>query len=189
MRLLTSIFVAVFMMISAPIQAQESDGTGLDLGQPANGEPREGELYVKEQFGDWNLRCAKRAEGVERCHLYQLMREAAGNPVAEIVFFALAPGQQALAGANILTPLETLLQRQLTISVDGGESRVYPFSFCSQKGCTARVGFTAADILALERGSMAILTIHALASPDTPIEIQLSLKEFIAGYDKLLEGL
>ena len=187
MRLITSTFLLALLIGSASA-AQENNGTGLSVGQAANSEPAEGQIYVKEDSGDWLLRCIKRAEGNDPCHLYQLLHEASGNPVSGIVLFPIAPGQQAVAGANVLTPLEPLLQRQLSLSIDGGETRVYPFSFCTRSGCTARLGFTATDLLALERGSTAVLTIYALSAPDTPVEIQVSLKGFPAGCDKLLGG-
>ena len=188
MRLITSLICTAVLGLAGPGYAQQNDTGDLSLGQPA-GEPRPGEMYVKEETGDWSVRCVKQAEGPEPCHLYQRMFQADGNAVAEIRLFALPPGQQALAGANIMTPLETLLQRQLTISIDGQTGKVYPFSFCTKEGCISRLGFTAADLLAFERGSIATLTIFALAAPDQPIQAQLSLNGFIKGYDRLLDGL
>ncbi len=188
MRLFASLICTAALGLAVPGYAQQSDTSDLSLGQPA-GEPRPGEMYVKEETGDWSVRCVKQAEGKEPCHLFQLMFQANGNAVAEIQLFALPPGQQAVAGANIMTPLETLLQRQLTISIDGQTGKIYPYSFCNKEGCMARLGFTAADLLAFERGSVATLTIFALAAPDQPIQAQLSLNGFIKGYDRLLEGL
>lgn len=174
-----------FLLVAGLATAQSAND--LSLGQPASG-PRVGEQYVKDVSGSWEVRCVKAEEGQkDRCGVYQLLRELAGNPIAEINVFTLAPGGEAVAGANIITPLETLLQPQIRISIDGAEARLYPFSFCRQNGCYARVGFTALDLAALERGTAAEIVIFGLGNPDTPVQIAMPLDGFTAAYDMLFD--
>ncbi|MCU0909496.1 MAG: invasion associated locus B family protein [Rhodobacteraceae bacterium] len=155
----------------------------LSLGETVNGEPQVGDTYVADVQGDWEVRCVRTEDGKDPCQLYQLLQDEAGNAVAEIGMFALPEGQQAAAGATIITPLETLLMQQVTIAVDGGTAKRYPFTFCSQIGCFARVGFTADEVAAFKRGRQATLTIFPAAAPDQPVNLTISLSGFTAGYD------
>jgi invasion protein IalB len=162
---------------------------GLDMGTPVdNGEPAVGEDYILETFDDWSLRCIKAAEGPDPCQLYQLLLDAAGNAVAEILMFPLPPGSRAAAGATIVAPLETLLTEQLVITVDGGTAKTYPFTFCNTGGCVSRVGFTAEDIATFKAGSAATLRIVPAAAPDQVVELTISLSGFTAGFDYQVEA-
>ena len=113
---------------------------GLDLGTPVDDAPQPGEPYVREVFGDWALRCVRVADGPEPCQLYQLLLDQDENPIAEVSIVPLPPGGQAVAGAVIVVPLETLLTEQLTLSIDGSQARRYPYDFCNRAGCIARFG-------------------------------------------------
>ena len=104
-------------------------------------------------------------EGEDPCQMYQLLRDADGNATAEITMFPLPPGEQAVAGATILTPLETLLTAQLVMQVDGGAAKRYPFTFCTAIGCIARVGFTAAEVDAFRGGAEATWQLVPVAAP------------------------
>ena len=155
--------------------------TGLSMGQaPAEGP---GSTYVKESFDDWELRCVRVAEGNEPCQLYQLLKDEQGTSVAEVGLFSLPEGGEAVAGATIIAPLETLLTAGLRIAVDSATPKAYPFTFCSQIGCVARVGFTAEEVEAFKKGSKATLTIVPAVAPDKTVALNLSLKGFTAGYD------
>lgn len=155
--------------------------TGLSMGQtPAEGP---GSTYVKESFELWELRCVRVAEGAEPCQLYQLLKDGQGTAVAEIGLFALPEGGEAVAGATIIAPLETLLTAGLRIAVDAGTPKAYPFTFCSQIGCVARVGFTAAEVEGFKKGGKATLTIVPAVAPDQTVDLEVSLKGFTAGYD------
>jgi invasion protein IalB len=102
--------------------------------------------------------------------------------------FKLPDGGQAEAGATIITPLETLLTEQVTLSVDGGKAKRYPFTFCGQIGCFARIGLTGADIASFKAGSAAKMYIVPIAAPDQKIEIAISLSGFTAGYAAVSEA-
>ena len=161
---------------------------GLDMGQPADraassGEPRVGEPYIRESFGDWALRCLKAEEGPDPCQLYQLLEDQEGNAVAEISMFPLPEGQQAAAGATIVAPLETLLTENLTLSVDGTGARRYPFTFCNRAGCVARIGLTTEEIDQFRRGNAAQLSLVPAAAPDERVNLTISLSGFTAGFE------
>ncbi|WP_019956364.1 invasion associated locus B family protein [Yoonia vestfoldensis] len=170
----------------APAQTPEvPDLTGaLDLGEPVG--PRVGEIYVADNHGDWEVRCIRAPEGQDdRCNLYQLLTNQEDAPVAEFNLFRLPESGQVAAGANIVVPLETLLTQQLTLSVDSGEPRRYPFSFCNSAGCVARIGLTQAEVAAFKGGATATLRLVPAAAPDEEFLLTMSLAGFTAGYDSL----
>ncbi len=155
----------------------------LNMGEPAEGDEGPGTSYTAESFGDWQQRCVRTADGSDPCQLYQLLRDDNGNAVAEMSIFPLPAGRQAAAGSTIITPLETLLTRDVRLSVDGGQVRRYPFDFCAQQGCIARVGFTQGEVDQFRRGAAGTLTIVPAAAPDQTIDLTISLNGFTAGYD------
>ncbi|NND41761.1 MAG: invasion associated locus B family protein [Silicimonas sp.] len=162
--------------------------TGLSMGSTEGeaGEPQVGQTYVAEVIEDWQVRCVKTEEGKDPCQLYQLLKDGDGNSVAEFSIFNLPEGQEAVAGATIITPLETLLTADLRLAVDAGQARRYPYSFCSQIGCFARVGFTQGEIDALKRGNAANVTIVPAAAPNETVGLSVSLSGFTAGWNALL---
>ncbi|WP_457647284.1 invasion associated locus B family protein [Profundibacter sp.] len=167
-----------------------NDPLPLDMGQEVTEERGPGTTYVKDRFEAWELRCVRVEDGQkEPCHLFQLMQDDKGVPIAEMNIIALPKGQQAAAGATIVTPLETLLTKQLTLEVDGGAKKRYPFTWCGNVGCYSRVGFTNGDIAAFKRGAKATLTIVPVFAPDETISVTLSLAGFTAGYKALQETL
>lgn len=175
---------------AAPEEGPAPDA-GLSLGAPVDeppaaapeGEPQPGETYIRETFGAWGQRCLRAAEGPDPCQLYQLLNDADGNPVAEISIFPLPEGGEATAGATIVTPLETLLTEDLTLSVDGAATRRYPFTFCNAAGCVARVGFTAEEVQQFRAGNQATIRLVPAAAPDQEVVLTISLSGFTAGFD------
>lgn len=157
----------------------------LSLGEDANTDPDIGKPYTKEVIGAWEMRCIKAENGEEPCQMYQLLDDGQGAPVAEISLFRLPGGGKAAAGATVVVPLETSLPQQLTIKVDGGSARRYPYAFCNPVGCYARLGMTDADVAAFKRGNEAVITIVPALAPDQKVELTLSLAGFTASYDKV----
>ena len=161
-----------------------SEDGDLSLGEPAG--PQVGELYVRDTFRDWAVRCVKAPEGqADECNMYQLLQNAEGVAVSEVNLFPLAPGQTAVAGATIVVPLETLLTQQLTLAIDGRLPRRYPFAFCNRTGCVARMGFTQDEVDSMKSGSSAAVTIVPAVAPDQTVEVQMSLAGFTAAFDAL----
>ena len=146
----------------------------------ADGEPQ---IYVREEHGSWQVRCLRAPEGqTDPCQLYQRLSDQQGNPTADVNFFDLPEGEgEIVAGATVLTPLQTLLTAQVSMRVDDGEPRRYPFSFCDRSGCYARMGFTEADMAAFRRGAEAQIVVRPAAAPDQPAELTMSLSGFTAG--------
>lgn len=165
----------------APDAAAAKD---LSMGQEVTPADGPGTSYSAGTFGDWENRCVRAPEGEkDRCELYQLLTDSDGNSVAEISLFGLPAGQPAAAGATIVTPLLTLLTQQVTLKIDDGTAKRYPFYSCGQVGCYARVGFTADEIAALKRGKKATISIVPAASPDKTVDLDMSLIGFTAGYE------
>ncbi|MDP2084095.1 MAG: invasion associated locus B family protein [Gemmobacter sp.] len=156
---------------------------GISMGEEVDGI---GTTYVKETHGDWQLSCVRSDIGADPCQLYQLMQDDQGNSVAEINLFNLPKGSEAAAGASIVTPLETLLTAQVTMRVDNGQAKRYPFTLCASMGCIARVGFTEAELAGFRKGNKATLIIVPAMLPDERVEITMSLKGFTAGYDAVV---
>lgn len=178
--------------LASPLAAQDTAGTadetataaeqaGLSLGQ------REvGTTYVSAEHGDWELRCIASPEGQpDPCQLYQLLVDADGNPVAEFNLFDVPDEGELVAGATIVTPLDTLLTGQLRMAVDSNQARVYPFSFCQPVGCYVRIGLTNADIQTFRAGNAATIGIVPLQAPDQMVPLTLSLTGFTAGFEAL----
>ncbi|MEL7117217.1 MAG: invasion associated locus B family protein, partial [Pseudomonadota bacterium] len=165
-HLLKSLPLVALIALGTPVFSQGTDGeTGddatpnpmeLNMGEP---DIQVGQVYVEGEFTDWEIRCIRSENGFDPCQLYQLLDDGNGNPVAEINIFPIFDEGQAVAGATVVTPLETLLTEQLSLSVDGGNARKYPFSWCSQIGCFSRMGFTEAEIQQFRAGAQAQLMI------------------------------
>ena len=156
----------------------------LDMGTEVAAADAVGTPYIRDTFGDWSLRCLRAEEGQDDpCQLYQLLKDDAGNSVAEISMFPLPDGGRAAAGATIVVPLETLLTEQLQISVDGSATRRYPFTFCNRAGCVSRVGFTQEEVNQFKRGSKATMRMVPAAAPEEEVVLDISLSGFTAGYD------
>jgi len=190
-KLGATIAAALLAVIAAgPAAAQDAGGysTGQPVGEAAQpGQPERPKVYVRDTFDDWQVQCLPLAEGNERCELYQLLRDAGGNPVAEIRVGQIPPGSNIVAGATVLTPLGTLLTQQLRFQVDSGEARIYPYSVCTQQGCVARLGFTAPELGALEKGNVAVVTIVAAANTKEPVSLNVPLKGFSKAYASLFD--
>ncbi|MDF1728558.1 MAG: invasion associated locus B family protein [Sulfitobacter sp.] len=157
----------------------------LSLGEDTQETAAIGQPYTAEVIGAWEMRCIRTEEEQDPCQMYQLLDDGEGAPVAEISLFRLPDGGKAEAGATIIVPLETSLPRQLTIAVDGGKARRYPYAFCNQVGCYVRLGLTPADVSAFKRGKEAVITIVPALAPDQTVELTLSLSGFTASYDKV----
>jgi invasion protein IalB len=157
----------------------------LSLGEEGEANTEVGQPYTKETIGAWEMRCIKTEGQVDPCQMYQLLDDGEGAPVAEISLFRLPNGGKAEAGATIIVPLETALPSQLTVSVDGGKARRYPYAFCNPVGCYVRLGLTTADIASFKKGNEAQITIVPALAPDQKVALTLSLAGFTASYDQV----
>lgn len=166
---------------AADAPAEAAAPNDLSLGTPAN--DGIGSTYTKAAFDAWEQRCVRTETGQDPCQLYQLLKDGQGTSVAEINVFPLPDGGEAVAGATLIAPLETLLTAGLRIAIDGSEAKIYPFTFCARIGCVARIGFTAAEHEAFKKGAAATVTIVPAVAPDETVALTVSLKGFTAGYE------
>lgn len=150
--------------------------------QQAVAPAQEDPTYTKSTHGDWQIKCLRTEDGNDPCHIFQLLKEENGNPIAEVSIFRINQGQ-AEAGATIVVPLGTLLPEELKLAVDGGRAKSYPYAFCTMVGCYARIGMAAEDIAAFKRGAKATLTIVPAQAPDQTVDINASLSGFTSAYD------
>jgi invasion protein IalB len=199
----TSIALALLLGLAAgPLAAQdtaapaEGEGTTateatpspadtLALGQEVGAADGPGSNYTAATFEAWEQRCVRTESGVDPCQLYLLLKDKDGNSVAEFTMFNLPKGSEgpAVAGATFIAPLETLLTAGMLMQVDAAKPKGYPFTFCTQIGCVARIGFTAEEIAAMKSGANAVITIVPFVAPDEKVELTMSLKGFTAGLD------
>ena len=164
-----------------PAPAEQPAATDLSTGQAA--QPPAPEPYVKETYGGWQLRCLRMEDGSDPCEIYQLLKDAEGNSVAEISMIALPDGGEVVAGATVVVPLETLLTPQLRIAVDGAKPKVYPYTFCATVGCFARIGFTADEVEGLKKGAKATVSVVPERAPDQVVSVDISLKGFTDAFE------
>lgn len=163
------------------VPAQPSTEPGLSMGTEVANDGV-GSTYVQANFDEWEQRCIRTEDGSDPCQLYQLLQDSDGNAVAEFSMFNLPAGGEAVAGATVIVPLETLLTENLRMAIDGSAAKVYPFTFCSTIGCVSRIGFTAAEIEQFKKGAKAVVTIVPVVAPDQTVSVDLSLKGFTAGF-------
>lgn len=170
--------------------ADAPTGNDLSLGTEVAGANGPGSTYVAANFDAWEQRCVRAREegGPETCQLYQLLKDANGNPVAEITLLGLPDGQEAAAGATVIAPLETLLTTGMTLQVDTGKAKAYPFSWCSQIGCFARIGLTGAEVDSLKKGNKATIVIVPVVAPKEKVLLDVSLAGFTAGLTAVNEA-
>ena len=180
-------FVFGALVASTAVAQDATDpASSLSTGTPVgSAEPQVGQAYLKEKTGDWELRCLKTEDGNDPCQIYQLLLDENQSPVVEVNMFPLPETSQIPAGAMIVAPLGTLLNEGLTLSVDGGDARRYPFEFCNQGGCVARVGFTEAELAKFKAGNAATVRLApANTAPGTEVVLNMSLTGFTAGFNQ-----
>jgi invasion protein IalB len=144
-----------------------------------------GSTYSAAKFDDWDQRCARSGTDADPCQLYQLLKDDAGNAVAEFTVFGLPEGTggEAVSGATFIAPLETLLTAGLTLQIDAGKPKVYPFAFCADIGCVIRLGFTSAELDAMKKGAKMTATIVPFVAQDKKVILNVSLAGFTKGYE------
>jgi invasion protein IalB len=144
-----------------------------------------GTVYEKEIVGDWAIRCIRTESGNDPCQIFQGLKDETGTTVAEVTMVALANAGEAVAGATVTTPLGTLLTEPLIITIDGGAGKRYPYTWCDQDGCHARIGFNADGLAGMKKGAAALVVVFPLLTPDQPVELKMGLSGFTAAFDNM----
>ncbi|OYW58014.1 MAG: hypothetical protein B7Z31_08700 [Rhodobacterales bacterium 12-65-15] len=158
---------------------------GLALGTEIAGSDKIGSTYTAATFEAWEQRCVRTESGVDPCQLYMLVKDAEGNATAEFTIFGLPVSETnpAAAGGTFIAPLETLLTAGLMLQVDAGTEKGYPFTFCTDIGCIARLGFTPEEVAEMKAGAAIRAVIVPFVAPDDKVELTISLKGFTAGLE------
>lgn len=171
---------------AAPEAAPEADqDVAAEATDPESTEPQVGQVYVKSTHGDWGLRCVRTENAADPCEMSQLLRDSGGTSVAEVTLIPLSNGE-IVAGATFIAPLETDLIQGVGLAVDNSDARKYPFGVCTQVGCVARIGFSAAEVSQMKRGHQASVTLLPFgADPKEPVRLNMSLTGFTAAFDEL----
>ena len=176
------IFTFCFILNNTVLVAQEA--SGLSLGKPLEAIREPGEIYLAGNKGDWNVRCMTGNPGeIDRCEIQQLLFLNENTPVADISIFKLPDGERAIAAANVMVPLETLLTKKFRFAFSEDSVKEFPYSFCNQNGCLVRMGLLEEDIEAMKKGSSSELSITHISSPEGSVNLSLSLNGFTAAFD------
>ena len=162
--------------------AQEA--SGLSLGKPLETIREPGEIYLAGNKGDWNVRCITGNPGeIDKCEIQQLLFLNENTPVADISIFKLPDGERAIAAANVMVPLETLLTKKFRFAFSEDSVKEFPYSFCNQNGCLVRMGLLEEDIEAMKKGASSELSITHITNPEGSVNLSLSLNGFTAAFD------
>ena len=176
------ILIFFSILYSTLLSAQEA--SGLSLGKPLETIREPGEIYLAGNKGDWNVRCIAGKPGeIDKCEIQQLLFLNENSPIADISIFKLPEGERAVAAANVMVPLETLLTKKFRFAFSEGLVKEFPYSFCNQNGCLVRMGLLQEDIEAMKKGSSSELSITHIANPKASINLSLSLKGFTAAFE------
>lgn len=141
-----------------------------------------GTTYVAKSIDAWELECMRTEDGKDPCQLVQVLTDAAGNKVSSISVLSLPNGGQAVAGATVATPLETLLTAGVSLQVDKNPAKVIPFHACDKFGCYANFAMTAAELDLLRKGNAIAMKVVPAAAPDKAVDLSVSLKGFTAAF-------
>ena len=171
------------IILSSTTAWAQSEAESLSLGVPLN-LPKIGETYLGEKFGDWSLKCIRTEDGNDPCEMTQLLLNDQGQPMSEVSLFRIHEGKGAVAGANIIVPLETLLTTPMIVTFEEGTRKQYPYTFCNAIGCVARIGLTETEIDLMKKGAVAQITVVHISRPKQPITFDMSLKGFTKAYGR-----
>ena len=178
------LLICTFFSITNNLILVAQEASGLSLGKPLETIREPGEIYLAGNKGDWNVRCVTANPGeIDKCEIQQLLFLNENSPVADISIFKLPEGERAIAAANVMVPLETLLTKKFRFAFSEESVKEFPYSFCNQNGCLVRMGLLEEDIEAMKKGSSSELSITHISSPEASINLSLSLNGFTAAFD------
>lgn len=168
---------------AAPAATPETAPAAAEAAPAADGP---GTVYVKATNGDWEERCMRGGEGQpDLCQMYQELKDQTGNNVALISMFPLPAGEKAVAGAVVSVPLLTLLPAGLSMQIDSSKAKSYPYTFCDQASCVARIGFLPEEVAAMKKGNKITMQLVPAQAPDQVVKVEVSLKGFTSAYDAM----
>ena len=178
--------ICTFFLITNNLPVVSQEASGLSLGKPLENIREPGEIYLAGNKGDWNVRCITGNIGeIDKCEIQQLLFLNENTPIADISIFKLPDSEIAVAAANVMVPLETLLTKKFRFAFSEDIVKEFQYSFCNQNGCLVRMGLLEEDIEAMKKGSSSELSITHISSPKASINLSLSLSGFTAAFDAL----
>lgn len=178
------LLICTFFSITNNLIVVAQEASGLSLGKPLETIREPGEIYLAGNKGDWNVRCVTANPGeIDKCEIQQLLFLNENSPIADISIFKLPEGERAVAAANVMVPLETLLTKKFRFAFSEESVKEFPYSFCNQNGCLVRMGLLEEDVEAMKKGSSSELSITHISSPEASINLSLSLNGFTAAFD------
>ena len=176
--------ICTLFLIINNLPAVSQEASGLSLGKPLETIRKPGEIYLAGNKGDWNVRCITGNPGdIDKCEMQQLIYLNENTPIADISIFKLNPGEIAVAAANVMVPLETLLTKKFRVAFSEDNVKEFPYSFCNNNGCLIRMGLKKEDVEAMKKGSASKLSITHISDPNATINLNLSLEGFTAAYE------
>ena len=178
------LLICTFFSITNNLIVVAQEASGLSLGKPLETIREPGEIYLAGNKGDWNVRCVTANPGeIDKCEIQQLLFINENSPIADISIFKLPESERAVAAANVMVPLETLLTKKFRFAFSEESVKEFPYSFCNQNGCLVRMGLLEEDIEAMRKGSSSELSITHISSPEASINLSLSLNGFTAAFE------
>ena len=124
------IFISALFLFVTNTIAVSQEASGLSLGKPLETLREPGEIYLAGTKGDWNVRCVTGNPGeADRCEIQQLLFINENTPIADISIFKLPAGEIAVAAANVMVPLETLLTKKFRVAFSEESKKEFPYSF------------------------------------------------------------
>lgn len=176
----------VAMTSAATIAAQEPTAPAQQPTAPAQ-QPAEPEL-VRRDIGAWSVICAVSGSP---CAMEQIGKTAAGEDailmqVEKLPEPTTAEGRRIVAVANILTPRNAFLQPGVTLRVDGGQARTYPYFACQNNGCLVQIAMDEPMVAQMRRGARLAVTL-AVFQPKGPAsgDAFISLSGFTRAFGEL----
>tara|TARA_B100000900_G_scaffold402996_2_gene409491 strand:- start:592 stop:1176 length:585 start_codon:yes stop_codon:yes gene_type:complete len=178
--------ICTFFLFTNNLSLSAQEASGLSIGKPLKNIREPGEIYLAGNKGDWNVRCITGNLGeVDKCEIQQLLFLNENTPIADISIFKLPDNQIAVAAANVMVPLETLLTKKFRVAFSKEIVKEFQYSFCNQNGCLVRMGLLEEDIEAMKKGSTSEISITHISKPESSINLTLSLSGFIAAFDAI----
>lgn len=164
---------------TAPVQADQPPTQELS----PSGHPI-GQRYLKERFEDWNLACVATPNDQDPCSMIQVIADSQGTPIAEITMYRLKTGD-VKAVANVMVPLETMLQAQVTVALGENLGKRYPYELCTPVGCLAQIPLREDDIELMKSETKGTISVVHAQNPRAPLAMGFSLNGFTAAFEQV----
>ncbi|GGE42133.1 invasion associated locus B family protein [Actibacterium pelagium] len=187
MRKFTTTLAALAIGTTA-VFAQDTTPEAETTAEQTETTPEIGATYIKEENGEWTLRCARAPIGqTDPCDMFQLLTNPEGQAVAEVSVQTLNASGEFIADLVIIAPLGLLLPAGVQVKIDGRDAGRIPFIVCNKNSCVAKAGLKEADVQALKAGNVTQLAFVPADRSLSPFGGDISLTGFTASFNKLPE--